>query len=103
MKSFLNVLIILSLGIWIGSLVFFGVGVASIVFTPGLLPDRTIAGAVNSAILGRLVVLELICGILLLGGAIYMAVRSKRWLNWTVLALTVMMLGTSIYYSTTLF
>jgi len=99
----LNIVILLALGIWIGSLVFFGAGVASIVFSPGLLPDRTTAGALNSAILGRLGIVEIVCGVLLLAGALYMAVRGRTWMNWVVLLLGIAMLGTAAYYTNILY
>lgn len=99
----LNVVILLALAVWIGSLVFFGAGVASVVFSPGLLPDRTTAGALNSAILGRLGIIEMICGTLLLAGSLYMAVRGRSWMNWVVLLLGIAMVGTAAYYTNVLY
>ena len=91
LRYVLNVLMMLALAVWIGSLVFFGAGVASTLFGSGVLPDRTMAGAVNSAILGRLGVIEL------------MAFRGRRWENWAVFALSIIMLATAAYYTTILF
>ncbi len=103
LRYVLNVLMMLALAVWIGSLVFFGAGVASTLFGSGVLPDRTMAGAVNSAILGRLGVIELISGVLLFSGALYMAFRGRRWENWAVFALSIIMLATAAYYTTILF
>ena len=103
MKYLLNILMILALGIWLGSILFFGVGVASVLFAPGMLDGRTEAGAVNSAILARLGVLEVVCGVVVLAGALYMAVRGKRVLNWIVLACSVLMLSTASYNAFQLF
>ncbi|MDB5036209.1 MAG: hypothetical protein JWQ98_3450 [Chlorobi bacterium] len=103
LKYILNVVIYLSLAVWIGGLVFFGAGVASLVFQQGILPNHTMAGAVNSAILGRLKDIEIVAGVLLLGGTFYTAFRYRHWLNWAVLLLSLGMLGTAGYYSSILY
>jgi len=103
MKYLLNVVMILALGIWLGSILFFGIGVASVLFSPGLLDGRTTAGAVNSAILARLGMLEVVCGIVVLSGALYMAVRGRRVLNWIVLFCSIVMLATASYNTFQLF
>jgi len=103
MKYLLNILMILALGIWLGSILFFGLGVASVLFAPGMLDGRTEAGAVNSAILARLGVMEVVCGVVVLAGALYMAVRGKRVLNWIVLLCSVVMLATASYNAFQLF
>lgn len=103
MKYLLNILMILALGIWLGSILFFGLGVASVLFAPGMLDGRTEAGAVNSAILARLGMLEVICGVVVLSGALYMAVRGRRVLNWIVLVCSIAMLTTACYNTFQLF
>lgn len=97
MKYLLNILMILALGIWLGSILFFGIGVASVLFAPGMLDGRTQAGAVNSAILARLGVIEVVCGVIVLSGALYMAIRGRKVLNWIVLFCSVVMLATASY------
>jgi hypothetical protein len=68
-----------------------------------MLPSRTIAGALNSAVLGRLGMIEIVAGILFLGGALYTAVRYRQWLNWLVLVLAIGMLGAASYYTGSLY
>jgi hypothetical protein len=103
LKYVLNVLIYLALAVWIGSLVFFGAGVASVLFQPQLNLGRTLAGAINSVMLRRLQMIELAAGVVLLGGTFYAAFRYKHWLNWIVLGISALMLATSIYYTVILF
>lgn len=103
LKYLLNIVVYLALAVWIGSLVFFGAGVASVLFQPDMLPGRTLAGAVNSVILGRLGKIEIVAGVLLVGGTLYTAARYKHLLNWLVLLLSVGMLATAIYYTGTLY
>jgi len=103
LKYVLNIVVYLSLALWIGSLVFFGAGVASLLFQPDMLPSRTLAGAVNSAILGRLGKIEIVAGVLLVGGTFYAAFRYRHVLNWVVLVISAAMLVTAAYYTTTLF
>ncbi len=103
LKYLLNIIVYLALAIWIGSLVFFGAGVAAVLFQPDMLPGRTMAGAVNSVILGKLGKIEIIAGVLLVGGTLYTAARYKHLLNWVVLLLSAGMLATAIYYTGTLF
>lgn len=103
LKYVLNIVIYLALALWIGSLVFFGAGVAALLFQPEMLPSRTLAGAVNSAILGRLGKIEIVAGVLLVGGTFYTAFRYRHLLNWIVLAISAAMLVTAAYYTTTLY
>ena len=58
MRYAANILVYLALTIWIGGLVVFGAVVAPALFG-GTLP-RTIAGAVNTTILNRLGMLEIV-------------------------------------------
>ncbi len=103
LKYLLNVVVYLALALWIGGLVFFGAGVASVLFQPGVLPNHTLAGSVNSTILGRLNYIEMVAGVLLMGGVFYTAVRYKQLLNWLTLILVIGMVGTAAYYTGTLF
>jgi hypothetical protein len=103
LKYVLNVIIYLALAVWIGSLVFFGAGVASVLFQPELNLGRTLAGAINTMILRRLGMIELAAGVLLVGGTFYTAFRYKHVLNWVVLVISVAMLGTAFYYTNVLY
>ena len=103
LKYFLNVVVYLALAMWIGGLVFFGAGVASLLFQPGVLPNHTMAGAVNSAILGRLNYIEMGAGVLLMGGVFYTAIRYRQWMNWLSLVIVIAMVGTAAYYTGTLY
>lgn len=67
-----------ALMLWLGSLVFFGFGVASTVFTH--IPSRDLAGTVNGVILGKLTIIELVAGALLLSGLLlYNLKLGKLW------------------------
>ena len=58
----LSILKSLSLGIWLGSLLMLAIAVAAPVFQQ--LPSRTLAGNLNAIILGRMNMIEWICGVL---------------------------------------
>ena len=103
LKYVANILVYLSLAVWIGSLIFFGVGVAAVLFKQGMLPSRTLAGAVNSAILSRLGMFEVACGVVLVGGTFYAAFRYGQWVNWGAFLLSVSMLCAALYYTNVLF
>jgi hypothetical protein len=98
-----NALIVLALAVWIGSLVFFGAAVAPTLFNPELIPTRTMSGALNSAILGRLGTIEIVAGLLLFGSSFYAAFKYQGWANWGVFVLAVGMLATTFYYTNVLF
>ncbi|HEY6171678.1 MAG TPA: DUF4149 domain-containing protein [Candidatus Kapabacteria bacterium] len=58
----LSILKSLSLGVWLGSLLMLGIAVAAPIFQQ--LPSKTLAGQVNSIILGRMNGIEWVCGVL---------------------------------------
>lgn len=60
----LSILKSLSLGIWLGSLLMLGIAVAAPVFQQ--LPSKTMAGNLNAIILGRMNMIEWICGVVAL-------------------------------------
>lgn len=67
-----------ALMLWLGSLVFFGFGVASTVFTH--IPSRDLAGTVNGVILSKLTIIEFVAAVLLLGGLLlYNLKLGKLW------------------------
>ena len=64
--SILRFLLLLSLVVWVGGIVFFAFVVAPTVFHPGILPSRQLAGAVVSRSLGILHWMGLTCGLVFL-------------------------------------
>ena len=61
--SFLRFLMLLSLVVWIGGIIFFAFVVAPTVFNPAVLPTRQLAGNVVSRSLGILHWMGLCCGV----------------------------------------
>jgi hypothetical protein len=61
--SVIRFLMLLSLVVWVGGIIFFAFVVAPTVFHPGILPSRHLAGAVVSRSLGILHVIGLTCGL----------------------------------------
>jgi hypothetical protein len=56
----LSILKSLSLGVWLGSLLMLGIAVAAPIFQQ--LPSKTMAGNLNAIILGRMNMIEWVCG-----------------------------------------
>jgi hypothetical protein len=61
--TFLRFLMLLSLVVWIGGLIFFAFVVAPTVFHPDVLPTRQLAGNVVSRSLGILHAMGIVCGV----------------------------------------
>lgn len=61
--SFVRFLMLLSLVIWIGGLIFFAFVMAPALFNPAILPTRQLAGNVVSRTLGVLHWMGIICGV----------------------------------------
>ena len=82
--------------IWFGSLIFFGIGVASVIFK--ILPSKDLAGALNSVILHRLNMLELAGATLIGTGIALVASRlGKQELRTPALLLVLMLAALSVY------
>jgi len=64
--SAIRFLMLLSLVVWVGGIVFFAFVLAPTVFHPGILPSRHLAGAVVSRSLGILHAIGLTCGLVFL-------------------------------------
>ena len=64
--SAIRFLMLLSLVVWVGGIVFFAFVLAPTVFHPGILPSRHLAGAVVSRSLGILHAIGLGCGLVFL-------------------------------------
>ena len=61
--SIIRFLMLLSLVVWVGGIIFFAFVLAPTVFHPGILPSRQLAGAVVSRSLGILHGVGLACGV----------------------------------------
>src|SRR5271165_2824314 len=61
--SFVRFLMLLSLVIWIGGLIFFAFVMAPALFNPAILPTRQLAGNVVSRTLGVLHYMGVVCGV----------------------------------------
>jgi uncharacterized membrane protein len=64
--SIVRFLMLLSLVVWVGGIIFFAFVLAPTVFHPGVLPSRQVAGAVVSRSLGMLHWIGLACGVVFL-------------------------------------
>ena len=64
--SLVRFLMLLSLVMWVGGIVFFAFVLAPTVFHPGILPSRQLAGAVVSRSLGILHWMGIVCGVVFL-------------------------------------
>ena len=63
---FLRFLMLLSLVVWLGGLIFFAFVLAPTVFSPGLLPTRHLAGSIVGRSLDRLHYIAIVSGIIFL-------------------------------------
>jgi uncharacterized membrane protein len=63
---FLRFLMLLSLVVWLGGLIFFAFVLAPTVFSPGLLPTRQLAGSIVGRSLDRLHYMAIVSGIIFL-------------------------------------
>jgi uncharacterized membrane protein len=64
--SFLRFLMLLSLVVWLGGLIFFAFVLAPTVFSPGLLPTRQVAGSIVGRSLDLLHYMAIVSGIVFL-------------------------------------
>jgi hypothetical protein len=101
MRYAANILVYLSLSVWIGGTIIFGAVVAPALFG-GTIP-RTLAGAINTLILDRLGMIQIVAGVVLIGGTLYGAIRVGSWMNWSALVLSIAMLAAATYTTVVLF
>jgi uncharacterized membrane protein len=66
---FLRFLMVLSLVVWLGGLIFFAFVLAPTVFSPGLLPTRQLAGSIVGRSLDLLHYMAIVSGIVFLGAS----------------------------------
>jgi len=75
--SFLRFLMLLSLVVWLGGLIFFAFVLAPTVFSPGLLPSRQMAGSIVGRSLDRLHYMAIISGtVFLIASMLYSRIAS---------------------------
>jgi uncharacterized membrane protein len=97
--SFLRFLMLLSLVVWLGGLIFLAFVVAPTAFAPGLLPTRHLAGSIVGSSLGALHWMGMVSGVVfLIASGIYnrMTVGSSRPLAARHLMIVLMLLLTVI-------
>ena len=97
--SFLRFLILLSLVVWLGGLIFFAFVLAPTVFSPGLLPTRHLAGSIVGRSLDLLHYIAIASGVVfLIASMLYsrMATGNARPLAARHLLIVVMLLLTVI-------
>jgi uncharacterized membrane protein len=97
--SFLRFLMLLSLVVWLGGLIFFAFVLAPTVFSPGLLPTRQMAGSIVGRSLDLLHYMAIISGIIfLIASMLYnrMTLGNARPLAPRHLLITAMLLLTVI-------
>ena len=99
----IHIIIFLTLSVLIGSVLFFGAGVAGVLFQPDLIPSRTLSGAVNVSILHRLNVLTGACSGVLALALAYMAFASPRGTSRIAFWLSVPLLIVTLYATLLLF
>jgi uncharacterized membrane protein len=68
--SLVRFLMLLSLVVWVGGIIFFAFVLAPTVFHPGILPSRQLAGAVVSRSLGILHWMGIVCGVVFLATSV---------------------------------
>ena len=77
LMSFLRFLMLLSLVVWLGGLIFFAFVLAPTVFSPGLLPSRQMAGSIVGRSLDRLHWMAMVSGtVFLIASMLYSRIAS---------------------------
>ena len=77
LMSFLRFLMLLSLVVWLGGLIFFAFVLAPTVFSPGLLPSRQMAGSIVGCSLDRLHYVAIVSGtVFLIASMLYSRIAS---------------------------
>jgi len=95
--TFSMLLFYLGIALWLGGLIFFGFGVAGTLFSS--IPSRDIAGAVNRAILSRLIIVEYVGGIGILGGILLLNQKEKGFIWKFPIVIIGIMLTLLVVYS----
>lgn len=85
MRAFARFVMVLSLVVWIGGIIFFSFVVAPALFS--LLPSQELAGPVVSRSLGSLHLIGLTCGVVFLAATLLTELRRARTVRLFVLAM----------------
>lgn len=85
MRAFARFVMVLSLVVWIGGIIFFSFVVAPALFS--LLPSQELAGRVASRSLGSLHLIGLTCGVVFLAATLLTELRRARTVRLFVLAM----------------
>lgn len=85
MRAFARFVMVLSLVVWIGGIIFFSFVVAPALFS--LLPSQELAGRVVSRSLGSLHLIGLTCGVVFLAATLLTELRRARTVRLFVLAM----------------
>lgn len=99
----LNILLFLSLGVILGAVFFFGLGVAGVLFNPELLSSRTIAGGLNASVLERLMVAVTAASIVALGSAVPLMFSRPRRTNAVAFGSLLLLAPLFVYLALSLF
>lgn len=102
-RRILHTLLLLSLGISIGAILFFGLGVAGVLFDQELISGRTLSGAINARVLQRLMVLLSASAVISAGCAVPLFTLKKRSLSIVTLISVSLLLAGALYLSLVLF
>jgi hypothetical protein len=87
----------LGLGVWLGAIAFFGMGVAAPVFK--FLPSKDLAGMLNGIILQYLNLLEVIAWIVLMLGLLLTNLRIRTWFARVPIVLAGILLAITLWYA----
>lgn len=102
-RTIIHIVVFLTLTVLIGSVAFFGIGVAGVVFQPDILPSRTLSGAVNAAVLHRLNVVSGAAVAVLSLALAYLAFASPRGTSRVSFGLVIPLLLATLYTTLILF
>ncbi len=102
-RAVIHIVLVLALAVLVGSVLFFGAGVASVLFQPGLLPGRTLAGAANAMVLHRLNVVAGVCAAIIPLTLGYLAFSTPRAASRIAFGVSIVLLIVVLYLGLKLF
>jgi hypothetical protein len=103
MRVVFHIVALLALALIVGSIAFFGFGVAGVLFDETILASRTIAGTINGTIIGRLNLLTTVCAVIATGMLLPLAVKDRTPILWGSLILAMAACVIAIFLGSTLF
>lgn len=102
-RAVIHIVLVLALAVLVGAVLFFGAGVASVLFQPGLLPGRTLAGAANAMVLHRLNVVTGVCAAIVPLTLGYLAFSAPRAASRIAFGVSIVLLIVVLYLGLNLF